>query len=514
MAVQVVPVAERVLRKRIKVFLITFIIFLGEGQVLAETINIYVGDDTLAPYDFKIETPILGAVNPVLYGYLLHSNSLNELAPGLITEWAYEFKEKKFVLTLGDFQFHNGRSIGADDLEFSIVRGFISDAQNYSRIHFSDIKGITKLKVGMKYHAGLVPGIRVISKQKIEIELENPNPNFLINFTIPFVPLVPREELGENYYAWKHQPIGAGPYKIEKDYADHRLVLKGVQSQKGRPNYIIFDTQRKQELYDIVFDRVVASPSEQKHHNQFSQNPVSINSIFFYRDKPANQNVHFRKAIYHAIDRDVLTEKSDQFKPAYEMLVRPYGGRIAPHNPYSLELAMSEVKKIPREIISKEYIVGVYSPNSVFSPLMAVRINKMSEMFKKIGLKIRFEPNPEKFPTPEVMKKFDMKLWSKVVDLADPVISYGAMSSLSPYANEIPSSGGKFDTIYESAIAAKTTEERLEKLQNISKLIEEEALIVPILQKYVLYRIDSSKIKSLGEQPKPLFLDLSRVELQ
>ena len=484
-------------------------------NAMSKTLKIYTGEDVHAPYDFKIETSILGTVNPVLYGYLLKANETQELSPGLITKWNYDYKNNLYRLTLGSEKFHNGREISSVDLEFSIIRGFISKTENYNRIHFSDILGIDQLQPGMKFHSGMVRGIRVIDEKNLEISLKAVKPIFLLNFTIPFVPLVPREELKDDYYTWKSMPVGAGPYRILKDYSDHVLVLKAVhKSPDWVPELIEYHTTRMPVEYDIVFDRVNANDKEKSFKKAFSKHPASINSIFFYRGNALNENVNFRKAVYHAINREAVVAGSEQFKPAYEMMVRPYAGSIEPKNPYNLDLAKKYINKVPSELLQKKITIGVYSPDKEFTSIMRDRIKVMSKDLDQLGLTLSFEPNPEKFPTPGVMKKYSMKLWSKVVDLADPSISFGAMSSISPYKNEMPDSHGKFDELYQKAEQASTFEDRLKGIQAIAHLIEEEALVVPIMQKYVLYRYNTETVESLGEQSKPLFMDVSLVKMK
>ena len=489
-------------------------ITLGKNA-MSKTLKIFVGEDTYAPYDFKIETPILGTVNPVLFGYLLKASDTQELSPGLISKWHYDFENHKYSLTLGNHKFHNGREVNATDLEFSIIRGFISSVENYNKIHFSDVLGIETLKPGMKFKSGMVPGLKVVDQKTIEITLKSLNPIFLINFTMPFAPLVPKEELKEDYFTWKSHPIGAGPYQIEKDYQNHVLVLKSVEKADGQtPEFIEYHTSRKTDEYDIIFDPITASEKEKSFVKVFSKYPALINSLFFYRENEFNENINFRKAIYHGIDRDALASGQEQFKPAYEMLVRPYGGRIEPKNPFNLALAKEYIKKLPKSFLEKSFVIGVYASEDTATVRKKERIKLLAKQIADLGLKVTFEANPEKFPTPEVMKKFSMKMWSKVVDLDDPSISYGALSKQSPYKNEMPDSHGKFDELYTKAVQAKTLEDRLKATQDISHLIEEEALIVPILQKYVMYRFNPKTVETLGDQSKPLFMNLSLVKMK
>jgi len=291
--------------------------------------------------------------------------------------------------------------------------------------------------------------------------------------------------------------------------------LKSVEKADGQtPEFIEYHTSRKTDEYDIIFDPITASEKEKSFVKVFSKYPALINSLFFYRENEFNENINFRKAIYHGIDRDALASGQEQFKPAYEMLVRPYGGRIEPKNPFNLALAKEYIKKLPKSFLEKTFVIGVYASEDTATVRKKERIKLLAKQIADLGLKVTFEANPEKFPTPEVMKKFSMKMWSKVVDLDDPSISYGALSKQSPYKNEMPDSHGKFDELYTKAVQAKTLEDRLKATQDISHLIEEEALIVPILQKYVMYRFNPKTVETLGDQSKPLFMNLSLVKMK
>jgi ABC-type transport system substrate-binding protein len=213
-----------------------------------QSLKIYLGNFNTIPYEFKTSTGVLCIIHPVLYGYLLRSSEAQEISPGIIEKWEFDHKDT-FTLKLGNTKFHNGREVNAKDLEFSIIRGFISDYPNYNKIHFSDIDGIEKLKVGEKYQSGMASGIQVVDQITLKIKIKNKNPMFLINFTIPFVPLVPIEELSENYYTWKNTPVGAGPYRIQDQFKDHVLTLVKSDQLHSGANKIEYHSERKKVEY-------------------------------------------------------------------------------------------------------------------------------------------------------------------------------------------------------------------------------------------------------------------------
>jgi len=491
-----------------------FLFFLViDNTAIAKTIKVFVGNEEYPPYDIRVGSSVYGTTSLSIFGTLLNSNEIHEISSGLIEKWKYDYKSKKYTLTLGSAKFHSGREINSLDLEFSIVRGFISTLENYHKIYLSDIYGSEILKPGMKFKSGMLSGLKVINSKSIEITLKSNNPVFLLHLSSPPISLVPIEELDDDYFTWKTIPIGAGPYKVDKDFQDKILILKKVKSNSRSPEYFEFHTELKKTNYDISFDRIEPEDKSGIFTKVFSKYPTSISALFFYRNKELNKNKFFRKAVNCALDRESISKGYEQFKPSFELVVPPYGGRVSAKNPYSLELAKKYISKVPKQLLKKDIVVGVFT-SAVIPPSLRERLDRISSDLKKIGLNVKFEPNEVQFPTKDVMKKYSMKLWSKNVDLTDPAIIFASLSSLSPYKNEIPDTNGKFDKLYNQIVSEPSGEERLKKVQEISLFSEEQALFIPILQKYTIYRYNHETIKSLGEQYKPQYLDVTLIDMK
>jgi ABC-type transport system substrate-binding protein len=481
-------------------------------NTMHNNLTVFLGEEAKAPYEFSVSTGILGGVNPIIYGHTLKSNEIQEIFPGIIEQWDFDFKNT-YTLTVGNHNFHNGRKITAYDIEFSIVRGFISKSPNYNRIHFSDISGVEKLAIGQKFQRGLADGIKVTDDKTIKIKLKNNNPIFLLNFTIPFAPIVPIEELCDDYYTWKSKPIGAGPYKIIKDFKDHTLILEKTRNDLPGPKRIEFHTKRILPVYDILFDGAIATAEEQNHKKNISDFPGSLTSLYFFRDNELSKNINFRKTVFYAINRQAAIQNSEILKPADKFIARPYIFNSSKNTENNEKKLSAFIKSLPKDYFDREILIGVFSSTNDFPNVLKKQIESISNDLSKTGLKFKFEPISEKFPTPEIMKRYTLKLASKVIDLADPSISYGALSERSPYQAQIPESNHRFENAYQLAIKAKTHEDRIKAVENIATVIEDETLIVPLFQRYVLYRSNPKTIKSLGNQSKPLFIDLSLVEM-
>jgi hypothetical protein len=170
-------------------------------------------------------------------------------------------------------------------------------------------------------------------------------------------------------------------------------------------------------------------------------------------------------------------------------------------------------KKLPKEYFEQEIKAVFFSTSDTLLPNQKKQAAVLKENFSKIGLNISFHATTIKHPTDELMKQYTFKIWSKVVDLSDPVISYGALYKGSPYENEMPEDSEGFNRAYEGAVNQKNIEDRIKALETISTEIEKKALIVPIFERYSIFYTNPKTIKTLGNQTKPMFLDLSLVEM-
>ena len=496
----------------LKVIILCLLILFSSFSSLAKTFKIFLGPESYAPYDIRVSSSVYGTTNAAIFGFLLKSNDVHEINPGLIHQWKFDYKQKKYYLTLGEEKFHNGREINSKDLEFSIVRGFISKVENYHKIYFSDIYGSEKLKPGMKFVSGMLPGVKIVSNKTIEIKLKSINPVFLLHFASPLIALVPQEELSADYFSWKRFPVGAGSYRVEKDYHDDLLILKKINHNLNKADLVELYTSPKLIDYDLLFDRNEKLLMKGMYKTIYSSHPTSISTLFFYRNNSLGNDLNFRKAVYYGIDRFELAKGFQQYRPAFELVLPPYACRKQNSNFYDLDKAKNFIAKVPKNLLESEVIVGVYT-DDVTVPALKTRLNRIAGDLKKLGLNVVFKANSDQYPTTEVMKKYAMKLWSKNVDLDDPAIVFGSMTSLSPFKNEIPDTNGKFDGLYNDIVTQSSIESRFEKIKKISSFIDENTLAVPLLQRHPSYMINTKTVKDLGVQTKPLYMDISLIEM-
>ena len=169
---------------------------------------------TIAPAWFDpAETP--GIIAPFIFLYAIHDALVKPMpeqpmSPSLATHWSesadgltYDFALRQGV------RFHNGDPFTADDVQFSFER--------YKGIGAGELKGKVK-------------AVEIVNSHHIRFRLHEPWPDFMTFYGSPatgagwIVPKTYTEKVGND--AFKHQPIGLGPYRLVSHQPGVEVVLE------------------------------------------------------------------------------------------------------------------------------------------------------------------------------------------------------------------------------------------------------------------------------------------------
>jgi ABC-type transport system substrate-binding protein len=484
-----------------------------------QEMTVFLHENNESPFSISGSSLILGSVNPSVYSQIFRMSEAGDLLPGLVQKWSFDFKKNEYTLTLGDHYFHNGRKLSSADLEFSLVRPFIGFKNAFTTFYLTDILGVEDLTVGTKYKSGLIKGIRIVDNKTIRIKLKRKSPGFLSKLSIPILMVVPIEELKDsNYYDWKRQPIGAGPYRVKKDYQDHEAILERVTDSGTLPKTIVLHTKRKLQKYDLLFENAPNSDAEKSFPVSLAKNPASFTGFFFNSKRKLGNDENFRNAIYYGIDREKAVLDSNQLKPTSQVLFKMQGGgliRNVKQNPYQPELAKSYLKKVPASLLANPVRVSVYSlTKGFFPPVIAKQVIEIQRQLEEIGLKIEFDSTSNLIMNDDELQKYDMRFSTRVVDAVNPLLIFSSMVRTSFYSVEMPLNGGDLDQLYTDAELQETNDGLVKSLRKIADRIDEKRYLVPVFQRYSLFRTNPDTIKTLGNQPRPHYLDFSLIELK
>ncbi len=477
--------------------------------------RVLIGNTSASPYSETASGDTLSAMNAAVLGQLFQTDASFGLKAGLINDWKWDYKKKVYVLTLKPgIKFHNGRPATAADLEFSLVRGFFTEHRTFYKIYLGNIDGIEEAEKLDRYLPGAVRGVKVTGPGTVEVALSRPNPSFLHSLVNPFFSLVPIEEMRQDYVNWKRVPIGAGPYRVVEGFKDGKVVLeRTAEAPAGAAERVEFYTDpEKAKRFDIACVDF-SKRGEQGLTTERTKLPSSVTTVFFSTLNPLSKLVAFRKAIGYAVDRKALAKGLADYTPTYEMLPSHFWGRAGLRDPYDPAKAKALLRDVPPELLAKEWTVPVFS-GPKFSPQFESIFKAMRKQLAAVGIKVRFEPNQEKFISAKTARSAPMFVSGRVSDYVDPLIMFASFRPGSAFEYERAQPAEPFEALYSEAALSVGKEERVKTIRALSQLLNEQAIAVPLLERFVMRHYDPRVVKSLGDQSQPLTLFIDRVALK
>lgn len=226
-----------------------------------------------------------------------------DIAPGLASEWTYDKSGTKLTITLQpEAAFSDGTPVTGDDVVFSVEQ-WMSGAQ-YGALYSNFIKSA-----------------KATGEDTVVITLTAPSSALLGVLTWSNSAIVPADFGGKSAEEFYEQPIGAGPFAIASSSDDQiELVRNEHYWDEGKPYLdavtyqVVADTS--QRLLQVqsgdagLADRVpIDNLSAAGDDAQVVSVPSSSMSVISFAQSAAPMNdVHFRKAVSLAIDRQALVD--------------------------------------------------------------------------------------------------------------------------------------------------------------------------------------------------------------
>ena len=476
-------------------------------------LRVLLGTTHTAPYDEKAPAGILETMYSALLGQHLKVTSSFQLEPGFIKKWVWDYTRNCYELNLrDDIVFHNGRRATAEDLEFSLLRGFFSEHRAFYHMYMNNIHGIEAARGHRVFQSGIVTGVRVTGPYTVRLKVNTPNPTFLFSLADPYFSLVPKEEMNPDYLTWKTVPVGAGPYRVKQGFAGGVVAIEKVNGNSLGPDSALLYTYDDGADYDVS---IINSErlSQEPYEKVYSKLPASIWSIFFSYAHPLGNNVNFRKAIQVAINRRELSEGIDRYTPAYELLPNYFWGSADGAELYNPVKARALLAAIPPDLLKSPIAASVFSGSQI-TPERIVVLERLKKQLADVGLQFQYTTNNEKFLSQETAAASPLLISGRVTDYADPVVMFAAFREESPFTFERPlNPDPEFEELYLKASNAVDQNERVATVQELSAYVSQTALAVPMLEAKEVFYFNRNKIKSLGDQRLPLSLCLENIEL-
>ena len=296
---------------------------------------------TLDPH-LTSDTTSAGVVVEIFGGLVGFDTNL-QLIPDLADSWdvstdglTYTFKIRE------NAAFHDGTKVTAGDFKWSLERAVNPDtASPTAKTYLGDIVGVEDVLEG---RGSEIRGVKAVDDVTLQIQIDAPKAYFLAKLTYPTAYVVDKNNVSEGGFNWTDNPNGTGPFRLTDYKIGERIILEpndfyhlekaklakiqmnlaGGSSMAMYENDEIditgvglFDLERIKDPGDpLNGDLVVAEPG------------YSVNYIGFNVEQPPFDDPKFRRALNHAIDKELIAREvySDLVVPAYGILPPGFPG--------------------------------------------------------------------------------------------------------------------------------------------------------------------------------------------
>lgn len=272
------------------------------------------------------------AIDSVMYSNVFEGltrfMSDGAVVPGLAKSWDISADGLSYTFNLQtDVTFHDGTTMDAEDVKFSLDRARAEDSTNAQKGLFANIAAVD-----------------VIDATTVKVTLSQPTGNFLFNMAWGDAVIVAPESAETNATA----PVGTGAYRFLDWVQGDRLELTRNADYWGNAPAIQNATFRFISDPTAAFAAVMAEDVDAfagfpapENIPQFEADPrfqvlkgnTEGETILSTNNKmPPFDNKLVRKAVAHAIDRQAIIDG------AMFGLGTPIGTHFAPHNPNYVDL--------------------------------------------------------------------------------------------------------------------------------------------------------------------------------
>jgi peptide/nickel transport system substrate-binding protein len=438
-----------------------------------------------------------------------HTKSESVWKPGLATSWklvapdTMEFKLRQGV------KFHNGETMTAEDVKFSIDRIINTTWPPYL--------------VRKKDRLANIERVDVVDAETIRIKAYRPEPLFETLFNMQQTMIVPKaymtgltgdktKDEPADYEAFGLKPIGTGPYKITEFVPNQRIVYERFDgfwgdpapfkkiTIRGIPELSSRITALKNGEVDIITnvppDQVSIVAQDPKLRAESMVTPLF--HVVIYNTQHPKMKRELRQAMNYAIDRKALNEALWLGKAAVPSThTFPQYGDL--HTPDLKTFEYDPVKA--KELLKQAGYDGFeirFDTGSAYYTNALIASQALKEMWGAVGINVRI--NVDEAWTgnkPDMMSRN----WSNPMYFADPAGSFGAM-----WAPEAASeSEGRFkpDANYRATwerfrFSAKV-EDRKQAYGEIMEYIKNDPPVLVLWQPFESYGIR----KSINWKPMP-----------
>ena len=452
---------------------------------------------TLDPHKTSDTTSafIIGEV----YSGLVTLNTDLQIVPDIAERW--EISEDGTVYTfhlLPDAKFADGKPVTAQDFVYSLNRAANPElASPVARTYLSDIVGVTEVLDG---EATEISGVRAIDERTIEFTIDAPKAYFLAKLTYPTAFVVDRANVEAGGDRWTDSPNSTGPFMLKEYKIGEHIILERNDNFYREPAYIdrvVFNLAGGQAMalyendeIDItgvsIFDlERLKDPNEPLSKELKIAPPgFSVSYIGFNVDEPPFDDVHFRRALNLAIDKELIANEvlAGLRVPAYGILPPGFPGYTE-----GIEGLAFDEEKAKEEMAMSKYADPATRPRIILSVTgtggdIGIDMQVILEMWKNtLGVEVEIQQVEWATYLQDLNRRnFQVYALGWAADYPDPQDFLDILFHTESETNHGAYSNPEVDALLEEARVERDGNKRVELYNKAEQMIIDDAAWVPL----------------------------------
>jgi oligopeptide transport system substrate-binding protein len=406
-------------------------------------------------------------------------------------------KTYKFVLKDG-LKFNDGSPVTASDFKWSWERAANPDTESSIVDEFlGDIIGVQAIING---EATTADGIQVIDDLTLQVTIDDPKPYFIAKLTYPIAFVVNAGNVNSGGENWTDEPVGTGPFVLKSYSIGERMVLSKNPHYWNAPAYLdevhlLLAGGSAMAMYEndeIDITGIGLSDLERVTDpaNELSKDVVEIPPSFstsyigFNVEEPPFDDVHFRRALNFAVDKETVA------RAVYSDLVRPATGVIPPgfvgFNPELKGLEFNG-ERAKEELAMSKYAdpqtrprIVITNPGTGGSPSLTIEV--VADMWnKELGVEVEIQ-QVEWATFLQDLHRNRLQAFSLAwqADYPDPHTFVDVLFRTGSSINNTNYSNPEVDALLEQANVEADPVRRIELYQKAEEMIVEDAAWMPL----------------------------------
>lgn len=435
-----------------------------------------------------------------------------DVGPGLATEWKQLEGGKVWEFTLrSGVKFHDGTDFNADAVVFTFER-------------FKNGNAFAPKTVPYQASYAMIQKVEAIDATHVRFTLDAPSAVFLKNLAMFPAGIVSPTAVKKNVDEFGAKtPIGTGPYRLVEWRANEKVVLQAFDGYWGAKPKIrkivvipVRDAAvRVERLLSGELDLVDGVPPRyidtlKKNSDLTLDFEVGLNVCYlgFNWNEPPYNDVNFRRAVAHALDRKALIQLAYFGQAEAGKSIVPPG--MWGHDPevpdyeQNIEKAKEHLAKV-QNLPEKVHLIHMsYSRPYVPEPeKLALAIK---DDLKKIGLNVELASYPEGAYSEQTHNpKHPMFILGWMADNPDPDNFLYALLHKDSIANNGTNSTffdhPEFNTLVKGAQTEMDEKKRLEMYRQAQRIYKDQIPSIPLVH-----------VKQVAAVRKPFAINLHPIE--